>query len=312
MYRKEDRMQLSLEEFRMPFGGKLSADNRWVQIAKLMPWELVEDLYAAAFKDENPDGRPPIAARIAFGAIYIKEQENYTDVRTVENIAENPYMQYFLGLKEFRQAPLFDASMMVHFRKRFSREAIEMINEELYRRMNPPKPPDGGGNDGTLMLDATAAPADVRYPTDLSLLNECRENTEKMIDEIWQYTERKGHKTAYNRRLARKEYLRVAKQRKPRKKKLKQAIRKQLDCVEKNLETLQRLMSESGAVLSEQQNTRLNTSAKQQGNNEKCLTTQHIHVPIGSSAFVSPMSARLCAARREARQSLGKNLQYPL
>ena len=142
MYRKANRAQLSLEEFFLPFGGKLSAENRWVKIANLMPWDMVEDLYAESFKGETEDGRPPIPARIAFGAIYIKEQESITDERALEYIAENPYMQFFLGLSSFRQEPLFDESMMVHFRKRFPQEKINQINEELYRRTKPPKPPE--------------------------------------------------------------------------------------------------------------------------------------------------------------------------
>lgn len=245
MYRKSDRAQLSMDEFFMPFGGRLSADNRWVKIAKLMPWDMVEDLYASTFKDEKPDGRPPIPARLAFGALYIKEQETLTDERTLEYITENPYMQYFLGLREFRQEQLFDPSMMTHFRKRFTPEMVSQINEELYRRMNPPKPPEDSGNDGTLILDATAAPSDIRYPTDLSLLNECRENTERMIDELWEGSSRRGHKTDYNRKKAREKYLAVAKQRKPRKNKIKQAVREQLEYVKKNLKTLDRLMLES-------------------------------------------------------------------
>ena len=38
-------------------------------------------------------------------------------------------MQYFLGLHEFTQEALFDASMMVHFRKRFPVEEVAKINE---------------------------------------------------------------------------------------------------------------------------------------------------------------------------------------
>jgi hypothetical protein len=34
-------------------------------------------------------------------------------------------------------------------------------------------------NKGTLLIDATCAPADIRYPTDLSLLNEAREKDRK-------------------------------------------------------------------------------------------------------------------------------------
>lgn len=60
-------------------------------------------------------GRMSINAHIAFGAIYIKEQENLVYERTAEYITENPYMQYFLGISEFKPTPLFDSTMMVHF-----------------------------------------------------------------------------------------------------------------------------------------------------------------------------------------------------
>ena len=35
-------------------------------------------------------------------------------------------------------------------------------------------------------MDATCVPADIRYPTDLSLLNEAREKTEKYIDILYE------------------------------------------------------------------------------------------------------------------------------
>jgi len=244
MYRKHDRAQLSMEEFFLPFGGCLSANNRWVKMAKMMPWDMIEDLYADYFVEDKKDGRPPIPARIAFGAIYIKEQEKLTDRQTVEYVAENPYAQYFLGLSSFQQEPLFDNSMMARFRYRFDAEKMEKINEELYRRQNPPKPPDDGSNKGTLILDATAAPADIRYPTDLSLLNECRENTEAILDHVWEVCGLGGRKQYYNRKKARAKYLKVAKQRKPRKRQIKKAIREQIGFVEKNLEVLNGLEPE--------------------------------------------------------------------
>ena len=47
MYRKSNRAQMKLEGFFLPFGGHLSSENRWVRMAKLMPWELIKDLYPA-------------------------------------------------------------------------------------------------------------------------------------------------------------------------------------------------------------------------------------------------------------------------
>ncbi len=40
-------------------------------------------------------------------------------------------------------------------------------------------------NKGKLILDATCAPADIRYPTDISLLNEGREKLEAIIDTLY-------------------------------------------------------------------------------------------------------------------------------
>ena len=126
MYRKRDKAQQSMDDYIMPFGGKLRTDNRWVKQARRMPWDLIEEMYAESMSGER--GAGTISARIAFGALYIKESEGLTDEGTVEYIAENPYAQYFLGLHEFVSEPLFDASMMVHFRKRLPAEKIEQIN----------------------------------------------------------------------------------------------------------------------------------------------------------------------------------------
>jgi hypothetical protein len=262
MYKKADREQLSVEEFFLPFGGQLSADNRWVKLAQLMPWELVEDIYAEKFKNDTEDGNVPIPARVAFGALKIKAEEAFTDERTLLFATENPYAQYFLGFREFQTKPPFDLSMMVHFRKRFKAEDIAKISEELYRRTHPPKdPPEGGGscgNKGTLVLDATVAPADIRYPTDLSLLNECRENQEKIIGELSKRAKRKGRVLSYQRKKARAKYLKVTKQRKTRKSAIKRACKEQIEYLEKNIETLDTLVTEYGVnFLDERQLRRL-------------------------------------------------------
>ena len=253
MYRKRDREQMTVEDFVGPMGGKLDAENRWVKMAKIMPWDMIEEIYAKAFKSDNTEGRPPITSRMVFGALYIKENENFPQRRTMEHIAENVYMQYFLGLTEFSPKPPFDSSMLSRMAARFNKDDMDRINEELYRRTHPPKdePPSddgngGDGNKGKLILDATAAPADIRYPTDLSLLNECREGAEKIIDSVWDKTCRNGHKTAYSRKKARKGYLKIAKQRKPRRKQVRRAVREQLECVEKDVETLGRILDAIG------------------------------------------------------------------
>jgi hypothetical protein len=46
-------------------------------------------------------------------------------------------------------------------------------------------------NAGKLILDATCAPADIKYPTDLDLLNQARQGTEKILDCLYREVKEK-------------------------------------------------------------------------------------------------------------------------
>ena len=294
MYISSDADQITIEDFFMPFGGKLLKTNRWVKLASIMPWEHIEQIYMASFQSER--GRPAISSRIAFGSIFIKENDNLTDEGTVAAIAENPYMQYFLGLTAFQAEPLFDPSMMVHFRKRFPVEEVAKINEyictgvwpdqqrnvdrndaqeESQQDENPDnnqEPPAVKGqeqssksgkrdkntskkklkrekkqkkNRGKLIMDATVAPADIKYPTDIDLLNKSREHLETAVDILWKEVPHKGHKLPYSPKKARKSYLSLAKSKKWTEAKCRTAIGEQLRCIQqatKRLEELEALV----------------------------------------------------------------------
>ncbi len=104
-------------------------------------------------------------------------------------------------------------------------------------------------NRGKLIIDATCAPADITYPTDLGLLNKARVHTEKIIDILYKQIKDKANKKPRTyRNLARKDYLALAKQRRPTRKKRKQAIKKQLQYIKRNLGHIEQLI-ESGAGL---------------------------------------------------------------
>merc|ERR1712178_513686 len=67
-------------------------------------------------------------------------------------------------------------------------------------------------NKGKLILDATCAPADIEYPTDLGILNQARIETERIIDNLYKPLRVKlRKKPRTSRKIARKEYLKVAK-----------------------------------------------------------------------------------------------------
>ena len=90
-------------------------------------------------------------------------------------------------------------------------------------------------NQGTVLVDATCAPADVAYPTDLNLLNEAREKLEAIIDTLHEPVIGQAAKPRTYREKARKQFLAVSKQRRPGLKVIRKAIRRQLSYVGRNL-----------------------------------------------------------------------------
>ena len=128
MYRS-NRQQLEFPDFYLPFSGQLDPKNRWVKLAKLVPWGLAEEIYHADLCEDF--GAPVIPARVALGALIIKERLKLTDRETVETIGENPYLQFFIGNGEFSLERPFDASLMVDFRKRFGEDGMQRIAEAI-------------------------------------------------------------------------------------------------------------------------------------------------------------------------------------
>ena len=129
MYKKVEQLETESENFELPFGGKLAEDNRWVIMAKLIPWAEVEEEYAKKFTPLL--GAPAKSSRMALGALIIKEKLGISDRETVEQIRENPYLQYFIGLKSYRNEAPFEASMLVHFRQRLEINLVNKINSKM-------------------------------------------------------------------------------------------------------------------------------------------------------------------------------------
>ena len=76
-----------------------------------------------------------------------------------------------------------------------------------------------------MIFDATCAPADISYPKDLVILNQARVQTEKILDSLYKSCQTKGVKKPRTyRKKARKDYLKVAKKRRPTRKERREAI----------------------------------------------------------------------------------------
>lgn len=221
MYRYSNG-QISLSDFKQPVGMNLKGNNRWVKKAQTIPWLEIEKRYAALFTNRKGNVAKPL--RLALGACIIQAEYGYSDEETALQIQENPYLQYFCGYPGYDDEKLpFDPSLMVYFRKRLTPAVLGEINEIIIRDAKERQEKEGKSNDnddsdgqtgssGTMIVDATCAPSNIRYPQDVSLLNEARENAEKLLDVLHDPAD--GKKPRTYRKRAHKDYLKYARCRK--------------------------------------------------------------------------------------------------
>jgi IS5 family transposase len=144
-------------------------------------------------------------------------------------------MQYFLGLEAFtyEYEQVMTPSLLVSIRKRIDLDVFESLTDDLIRKGlklksgvqdkevdgdskdNDDDPDPHPGNKGKLQMDATVCDADIKYSTDLDLLNEGRQKAEDLIDKLCLKPGVQDKPRTY-RRAARKEFLSVSKmKRKP-------------------------------------------------------------------------------------------------
>jgi len=253
----------------------LDPKNDWIRLSKLVPWFEFDRKYRENFRSKK--GQPAIDSRMALGALLIKPAyKGISDEDLTKEIAMNPYLQYFLGLREYRYECPFDPSMMTRFRQRITPEMLSWVNDQVIGRKaadeekerpkddEPDEQPRAAGgtgdsarqeqlsiddvsaepaeqgrkespNEGTLILDATCAPQNIRFPTDASLLNEAREKTEEIIDALHAQGLSDGKKPRTYRQKARRRYNNFSKARKKTANMIRAAKRQQLQYLKRNL-----------------------------------------------------------------------------
>jgi len=275
MYRTEEG-QLHIFDITMEDTFKLDPNNRWVKRSQSIPWAMAEGKYSHMFKK---NGRPAKQIRMALGALLIKEFLQCSDVETVENIKENPYLQHFIGLKNFTNEAPFDPSLMVWFRKRLSKSFMDQINETMCLPEAKPKPEplpeqdddDGPPHGGTMIVDASCTPGDITYPTDTGLLAEAIEKTDGLIDTMQEPLKGIKPRPRTYRKKSRKLFVTFIKNRKPPAKLIYRVVGKQLNYLKRNLSYIEKMQHNGGLLTGKQKATleTIKTLYNQQGTMHK-------------------------------------------
>ncbi|NLD96561.1 MAG: IS5 family transposase, partial [Synergistaceae bacterium] len=338
-----------------------------------IPWEELE-LLSGYRNHFGSTGNPALPFRVAFGALLVQSRLRLTDEETVEQIRENPYIQYFLGFEGYRSEKRpFDPSMMVYFRKRLDAETLKALDLRIFERRreaeeaakkaekdakkeeggssvpepesspvdgseeetppsaspetpcgsNAPTPkgtpqesPSPAKGDaapkGTLILDATCAPADITYPTDLKILAAARAATEKLLDRVWERIGKPGEKKPRTYRRVAARYATVAcKQRNIGGKKLRSALKKQLSCLARNLSSIENLLVSSAygeSLLNERERKTLETGREVHRQQKHMLDTRTHRAERRIVNFAQPHVRPIVRGKAGAKVEFGAKI----
>lgn len=152
--------------FGVPLENIVSQMHPLVTLAGKINWERFEKELESNFCETN--GAPAKPIRLMVGLHYLKHAYNLSDEKTVERWVENPYWQYFCGMKFFMHLPPIDPSLMTRWRKmlgdggmeKFLAETIDVgfkmkvIDEKSLEHVN---------------IDTTVQEKAITYPTDAKL-----------------------------------------------------------------------------------------------------------------------------------------------
>lgn len=97
-------------------------------------------------------------------------------------------------------------------------------------------------NSGTLLVDATVAEQQIEYPTDLKLLNESRQQLERVIKKVCKDGKLRQPRMYKNK--ARQQYLTTAKKKRKTKKDIRKALRRQLQYVSRDIKYINKLLEQ--------------------------------------------------------------------
>ena len=269
--------QATFPGFETPFHKQLNSSNRWIVLANRIPWDELVNVYQKQMNNTRTgaDGINPrvvIGSLIIKHMCDLSDRETVQQIQ--ENMYmqyflgfssfsdEEPFdaslfveFRKRLGIEQINalNEKIINLSIAKqevppsNIRKDDPPEPnIQSIDEDrqpaaqISEESVAPKPdeqPPAITHYGQLIVDATACPQDISFPTDLNLLNDAREKSEELIDVLYQASLHKKKPRTY-RKVARQVYLKTAQKKIKSKKEIRSSIRIQLGYVSRNIKSI--------------------------------------------------------------------------
>lgn len=261
--------QLQIFKELTPYSGKIDQNNRWIKLAKLVPWDQLDKIYLKHFDESKQSVIKK--SRLILGLMLGQMLLELGDRPILEFFHENPYFQYFCGQDTFvikAESTIIHHSLLSKRRSRLGKEYTAQFEREVLEVLKQ----KGLISGNKLILDATVFPANITYPNDVKLLNTVREYLCKTILDVKKTYDPKGRVRTV-RRTARKLYLNFQKTKKKSKKLIRNTRNKMIRYVRRNIAQLEMTIDMAST---------LTTVQKEQIEERLCVAkqilTQQVHL----------------------------------
>ena len=141
----------------------INMNHELVILSKNIDWDNLEDELSGLYQLEN--GRPGKPIRLMVSLHYLKYTYNLSDEEVISRWLENPYWQYFSGMKYFQTEFPIHPTSMIKFRKRLKDKDLEKLLQATIKsgiKLKVIK----GTDLKRVNVDTTVMEKNISYPTD--------------------------------------------------------------------------------------------------------------------------------------------------
>lgn len=162
--------------FRPELVSMINPSHSLVRLSKVVDWEKLDETFGESFCPEK--GRPAISTRLMVALHYFKYTFDLSDEEVLQGWVENPYWQYFSGMKHFEHKMPIHPSSMTRWRKRIGDGGAEELLKQTIEaglKLKAVK----ATQLKRVNVDTTVQEKDIRFPTDARLYDRARERLVK-------------------------------------------------------------------------------------------------------------------------------------
>jgi IS5 family transposase len=162
--------------FRIELTQLVDPNHSMVKLAAALDWDSFDETFGKYFCPDK--GRPGVPTRLMVSLNYLKYTYDLSDEKVLLGWLENPYWQYFSGMKWFEHDLPIDPSNMSRWRNRMGKDGAEELLKETIKAGISLKAIKTSQLK-RVNIDTTVQEKAIRFPTDARLYDRARERLVK-------------------------------------------------------------------------------------------------------------------------------------